>query len=160
VALRADIPGDHIVQLLVSASHNVQVKLEAAHPSMANMRQATVAEAAAAILDETGTSSRNYTVARERISSLHSAGQLGEEQLAAFAAAGQFKEGAAALAILCGLSINVVDRALAQDRPDAVLVMGKAIGMSWPTSLYCGRVRVSAAFRPANPKSANARSPA
>jgi 2-oxo-4-hydroxy-4-carboxy--5-ureidoimidazoline (OHCU) decarboxylase len=59
---------------LSGASHDVQVKLEAAHPSMANMIQAAVAEAATAILDEAGASSRDYTVARERISSLHSAG--------------------------------------------------------------------------------------
>jgi hypothetical protein len=41
---------------------------------MANTIQAAVAEATAAILDETGALSREYTVARERISSLHSAG--------------------------------------------------------------------------------------
>jgi hypothetical protein len=72
---------------------------------MANTIQAAVAEATAAILDETGALSREYTVARERISSLHSAG--------------------------------------------------------WPTTKsICGRVRVRTAFRPANSKSANARSPA
>jgi hypothetical protein len=60
---------------LSGASHDVQVKLQAAaHPSMANMIQAAVAEAATAIRDEAGASSRDYTVARERISSLHSAG--------------------------------------------------------------------------------------
>jgi hypothetical protein len=59
---------------LSGASYDVQVKLEAAHPSMANTIQAAVAEATAAILDETGALSREYTVARERISSLHSAG--------------------------------------------------------------------------------------
>jgi hypothetical protein len=81
--------------------------------------------------------------------------------VAAIAAAGQFEETATALAILCGLSIDTVDRALAQDWPDAVLVMGKAIGMSWPTTKsICGRVRVRTAFCPANSKSANARSPA
>jgi hypothetical protein len=41
---------------------------------MAYTIQAAVAEADAAILDEAGASSRDYKVARERISSLHSTG--------------------------------------------------------------------------------------
>jgi uncharacterized protein (DUF2336 family) len=134
VALRTDIPRDHLLRLLIRASHDVQLKLEAAHPSMANLIQSAVAEAATAILDETSTSSRDYAEARECIGSLHSSGQLGEERVAAFATADQFEETAVALAVLCGLPIDAVDRALAQDRPDAVLVMSKAIGMSWPTT--------------------------
>jgi hypothetical protein len=33
---------------------------------------------------------------------------------------------------------------LVQDRPDAVLVMGKAIGMSWPTTKSIPRMRAGA----------------
>ena len=144
VALRAHIPRDHLLRLLVRASHDVQLKLEAAHPSMANMIQSAVAEAATAILDETSTSTRDYAEARERIGSLHSAGQLGEEHVAAFAAADQFEETVVALAMLCDLPIDAVDRALVQDRPDAVLVTGKAIGMSWPTTKSILRMRAGA----------------
>jgi hypothetical protein len=42
---------------------------------------------------------------------------------------------------LSNLSIDTVDRALARDRPDAVLVMRKAIGVSWPTTKSILRVR-------------------
>lgn len=141
VALRPDIPREHLLRLLVRASHAVQLKLEAAHPSMAQMIQAAVAEAATMILDKSGTLSRDYAAARAYIESLHSAGRLGEDQVAAFAAANRFAETAAALAILCGLPIEAVDRALDQDRPDAVLVMGKATGMSWPTIKAILRMR-------------------
>jgi uncharacterized protein (DUF2336 family) len=134
VALRPDIPREHLLRLLVRASHAVQIKLEAAHPSMAAMIQSVVAAAATMILDNAGTLSRNYAAARARIASLHSAGQLGENDVAAFAAANKFEETAVALAALCGLPIEAVDRAMVQDRPDAVLVMAKAIGMSWPTT--------------------------
>jgi uncharacterized protein (DUF2336 family) len=144
VALRTDIPRDHLLRLLVRASHDVQVKLEAAHPSMANLIQSAVAEAATAILDRTGTSSRDYAEARERVGSLHSAGRLAEEQVADFAKADRFEETAVALALLCGLPIEAVDRALVQDRPDAVLVMGKAIGMSWPTTKSLLRMHAGA----------------
>jgi uncharacterized protein (DUF2336 family) len=133
VALRPDIPRDHLLRLLVRASHAVQIKLEAAHPSLASMIQTAVAEAATMILDEAGTLSRDYVEARAHVELLHTAGRLGENQVAVFAAANQFEETAVALAILCNLPVEAVDRAMLQDRPDAVLVMGKAIGMSWQT---------------------------
>jgi len=134
VALRPDIPRHHLLRLLVRASHAVQLKLEAAHPSMANTIQYAVAEAATMILDKTSTVSRDYAAARKHIESLHSAGRLGENDVAAFATANQFEETTAALAVLCGLPIEAVDRAMVQDRPETVLVMTKAIGMSWSTA--------------------------
>jgi uncharacterized protein (DUF2336 family) len=144
VALRPDIPRDHLLRLLVRASHAVQLKLEAAHPLMANMIQSAVAEAATMILDNASGLSRDYAAARAQIESLQSAGQLGESDVAAFATANQFEETAVALAVLCGLPIEAVDRAMVQDRPDAVLVMGKAIGMSWPTTKAILRMRAGA----------------
>ncbi len=42
----------------------------------------------------------------------------------------RFEETVAALAALCGLPIEAVDRAMTRDRPDAVLVLGKAVGIS------------------------------
>jgi uncharacterized protein (DUF2336 family) len=144
VALRPDIPREHVLRLLVRASHAVQIKLEAAHPSMAHLIQSAVAEAATMILDKTGTLSRDYAEACAQIESLHAAGRLGENHVAAFATANEFEETAAALAVLCDLPIEAVDRALVQDGPDAVLVMGKAIGMSWPTIKAILRMRAGA----------------
>jgi hypothetical protein len=117
----------------VRASHAVQVKLEAAIPSMSNTIQDAVAEAATMILDKIGAPSRDYTAARSYINSLYADGRLGEDDVAGFAAANQFEETATALAVLCNLPVEAVDRAMAQDRPETVLVMTKAIGMSWPT---------------------------
>ncbi len=133
VALRPDIPRQHLLRLLVRASHAVQLKLVAAHPSMAETIQQAVANAATEILDKSGTLSRNYAAARAHIESLRSTGQLGESDVAAFAMTNKFEETTAALAVLCDLPVEVADRAMAQPRPEAVLVMAKAIGMSWPT---------------------------
>jgi len=103
VALRPDIPHQHLLRLLVRASHAVQLKLEAAHPAMAQTIQKVVAEAATRILDESGALPRNYAAARAHVSSLHSAGGLDESAVAAFAADNKFEETTAALATLCGL---------------------------------------------------------
>lgn len=144
VALRPDIPREHLLRLLVRASHAVQTKLEAVNPAMAQTIQSAVAEAATMILDNASTLSRDYKSARAHIESLHSAGQLGENELAGFAAANQFEETTAALAVLCCLSIEAVDRAMTHDRPETVLVMLKAIEMSWPTARAMLRMRAGA----------------
>ncbi len=144
VALRPDIPRQHLVRLLVRASHDVQLKLEAANPSMAITIQSAVAEAATMILEKTKTLSRDYAAARTHIESLHSAGRLGESDVAGFATANQFEEATVALAVLCGLPIEEVDRAMVQDAPETVMVMVKACGMSWPTAKAMLRMRAGA----------------
>ena len=141
VGLRPDIPRQHLLRLLVRASHDVQRKLEAANPSLANTIQDAVAEAATAILEQTDAASRDYAASRARIEALHAASQLGENDVAAFAAANKFEETTAALSILCHLPIEAVDRAMVQDRPETVLLIVKAIGMSWPTVKSILRMR-------------------
>lgn len=144
VALRPDIPREHLSRLLVRASYAVQLKLEAALPAMADMIHSAVAEAATMILDNAKTLSRDYAAAHAHVEALHRAGHLAEKDVATFAAAGQFEETAAALAVLSRLPIEQVDRAMTQDRPDALLVMTKAVGMSWPTTRAILRMRAGA----------------
>ena len=144
VALRPDIPREHLSRLLVRASYAVQLKLEAALPAMSDMIHSAVAEAATMILDNAKTLSRDYTAASAHIESLHRAGKLGEKEVATFAGAGQVEEVTVALAVLCGLPLVQVDRAMGQVRPDALLVMTKAVGMSWPTTKAMLRMRAGA----------------
>jgi uncharacterized protein (DUF2336 family) len=144
VGLRRDIPRHHLMRLLVRASHAVQLKLAAVNPLMSDTIQDAIVEAATMILEKTCTLSRDYAAARTHIESLHAAGRLGERDVAAFATANQFEETAVALAVLCDLPIEAVDRAMGQDRPESVLVMAKALGMSWPTAKAILRIRAGA----------------
>ncbi len=144
VGLRRDIPRQHLMRLLVKASHTVRVKLEATNPAMADMIERAVAEAADSILDKTGAASREYVEARARIDAMRAAGQLGDDEVAAFAKANRFEETAVALAALCGLPIEAVDQAMVQYRPETILIMAKAAGMSWPTAQAILRVRAGA----------------
>ena len=139
VGLRHDIPRHHLLRLLAKASQAVRRKLEAANPSLANAIQDAVSEAATTVLN--GVGARDYAAARRRIESLRVTGQLGENDVAAFAKANQFEETTAALAALCDLPIAVVDRAMAQDQPDAVLIMLKALGMARDTAKAVLRLR-------------------
>ena len=96
------------------------------------------------ILEKTKTLSRDYAAARTHIEPLHSAGRLGESDVAGFATANKFEEATVALAVLCGLPIEEVDRAMVQDAPETVMVMVKACGMSWPTARAMLRMRAGA----------------
>src|SRR5664279_22555 len=141
VGLRPDIPRQHLMRLLVRASHAVQSKLGAGNPAMANLIQDAVAQAATMILEKTGAVSRDYAAARARIEPMHAAGRLGESDVAGFATANQIEETTVALALLCGLAVDAVDRAMAQERPETVLLMAKAVGLSWPTVKAVLRMR-------------------
>ena len=51
-----------------------------------------------------------------------------------FAKDGKYEETVAALSLLCGVPIEVVDRLMAGDRPDPILILCKAAGCGWPTA--------------------------
>jgi len=66
---------------------------------------------------------------------MHDAGELTEAELCGFARAHKFDETTIALSLMCDLPIGLVERALVQDRSEPILVLGKAIGLTWETTL-------------------------
>ena len=65
--------------------------------------------------------------------SLDRAGRLNEAVLAAFCNEGKYEEAVAALAALAKVAVNVADRLMSGNRPDPVLILCKAAGLSWAT---------------------------
>ncbi len=133
IGLRRDIPRHHLLKLLACASHAVRAKLDSAHIMATAVIQNAVAEAANAIQSVTGADSRNYLTACAHVGALHTAGNLDEGEVENFAKMGKFEETTAALALLCDLPIEAVERAMVQDQPESVLIIAKAIGITWPT---------------------------
>jgi uncharacterized protein (DUF2336 family) len=76
---------------------------------------------------------RDYTAARRTVLSLDRAGRLNEAVLAAFCNEGKYEEAVAALAALAKVPVNVADRLMSGNRPDPVLILCKAAGLSWAT---------------------------
>src|SRR5262249_40881087 len=64
------------------------------------------------------------------------AGKLDEAQVLTFAHRGHIKETIAALALMCDLSIDVVQRLANHDEPDALLVLCQGAGFS-PLAARC-----------------------
>jgi len=144
VGLRRDIPRHHLVRLLDKASDAVRQKLAAASPSMAPLIREAVSQAASTVLDHVGAAPRNYGAAVQQIDALRAAGQLSEKNAAAFAAANQFELTVVALAGLCGLPIETVDRAMSDERPDAILIIAKAVGLAADAVTAILRMRAGA----------------
>lgn len=134
VGLREEIPRHHFLKLLTKASASVRQKLEAAHPQYAAEIQRVIAEVAATVQSRAAAASRNYAAARALIESMQIARRLGESDIERFARAGKFEETAVALAVMGGLPIATVERALVQTDAGAILIVAKAMGLSWLTT--------------------------
>lgn len=76
---------------------------------------------------------RDFEPAQRRVLSLHRDGSLGESALLNFAKANKYEEAVAALSAMTGVKIATLDRLIAGDRYDPILIAGKAIGLEWAT---------------------------
>src|SRR5262249_61963302 len=88
---------------------------------------------------------RDYSRAQRTIEALHQEGKLDEAILVNFAQKSQYEETVAALASLCAVPIEVVDRLMAAQRPDPVLILCKSAGWAWSTAKAIITVRPAGA---------------
>ncbi len=143
---RDDLPRPLLMKLLAGASDLVREKLKAAHPEAAV--EEAVREAAGRIQSALRAESPRYALAQAMIDNLHRAGQLRDADVEAFAKAGQFEETATALARLCDLPVETVERAIVNERAESVLVLVKAAALSRATAKAVLRLRAEC-VRPA-----------
>jgi len=132
VGLRTDIPPRLFRQLLMQASDVVQKRLlSQAKPET----QAEIRKVLEQVTDEVAAKAapRNYTAALAAVRAMHKERRLGESDIAEFAKAGRYEETIAALATLCAVPVEVVDRLMSGERADPVLILARAAGFGWPT---------------------------
>jgi len=128
LSLRTDLPPHLFQQLLMRGSDLVQKRLLAqARPEktadIENLPPETTGEA------EPG----SHAAALAAVRALHQDHKLGEADIAEFAESGQYEETIAALATVCAVPVEVVDRLMKGERIDPVLILGRAAGFDWPT---------------------------
>jgi uncharacterized protein (DUF2336 family) len=133
VGSRPEIRRQHFLKLLSTASNSVRAALEAAHPEIADEIRSAVGDVAAAIQEKAATKSRSYAAARKHVEALRAKRVLSDSDVAAFATAGKFEETAVTLAMMCALPIDVIERVMVQDLEETILIVAKAIGLSWST---------------------------
>jgi uncharacterized protein (DUF2336 family) len=133
VGARPELSPALFARLVAKASQAVRMKLIAEHPGHGREVDHAVNEAAGRIQAAATAAKPDYTLAQRIVESLHKSGKLDDERIRSFAKSGRFEETTAALAIRCELPIAFVERAMLQERSETLLVMARAIGLSWST---------------------------
>lgn len=133
VGSRPEIPAHLFLELLAKASHIVRAKLEVAHPRAKREVQQVVAEVADRIRAEAFHGSPDRAAAHTLVEALHWSGELDDSRVRAFAQDGNLDETTVALTLMSGMSLRFVERAMMLEHSETVLVLARAIGLSWST---------------------------
>jgi len=157
VGQRNDLPDRLLKELLAGSVDVVRRRLfDMAEPG----RQAAVAKAMGEISGKADqpAKQRDFAPAQRTILSLYRAGDLDEAALLGFAKAYRYTESVAALSAMSGVPIAAVDRLMAGDRHDPILILAKAIGLEWATVRALVLLRLGPARIPASADIDNVRS--
>ncbi|MEA2903069.1 MAG: hypothetical protein QOI12_456 [Alphaproteobacteria bacterium] len=130
VGARRDLPRQHFLRLLEQASATVRTRLSAENPAAGQAVEGVVSEVVGGIRTETRKVSSHYAAALAEVQANKKAGRLGEAEVYRFAREGRFEETAVALSLLCGVEIDVVERALHERGHEIVLILAKLAGFS------------------------------
>ena len=135
LGLRKDIPRHLFQQLISKASEEVKTKLARERPEMGSQIQTVVTDVAGTIHAKFGPASKSYFAAKRIVGKLHQQNDLNEEKIFEFAYSLKFDETAVALSLLCALPIDVAERALVDENKEAILILAKALDLSWSTTM-------------------------
>jgi uncharacterized protein (DUF2336 family) len=133
VGSRPEIPVPSLSALIAKASAAVRAKLEVAHPRAKAEIRRVVAEAAGRVEARVASTTFDYSAAMASIETLKQMRKLDESVLASFAQAGAFEQVIVVLAVMCNVPLPFVERSMTRDQSENLLVLAKAIGLSWST---------------------------
>jgi uncharacterized protein (DUF2336 family) len=132
---RPDIPRQDLIKLFVDASEAVKHQLVEADPRRAELIKSMVAQATDDIQAKARAGSNDFARAAQEVRELNAAGQLNEDRLIAFADEGSFDKIVAALSVMCDIPIGSVERAFVQKQTEQIVVIARALDLSWATTL-------------------------
>ncbi len=134
VGMRPDIPREHFLKLLASASARVRAKLEAANPQAAKTIREAVSAVASDISREVRENSREHAKAKFNAVRRYRSSELTESHVHAPAREQDFEKTVVAFALYGRFPVDLVERALVDDDPDLVLILAKAAGCTRTTA--------------------------
>ena len=134
VLTRPEISRQHALSLFTRASESVRLKLEEADRRNTKQTRNMLAHALDQVQTKTREQSPGFSAAFSLVKSLHESGKLSESHLTEFARAGKFDETVVAISLIGNLPIGVVERTIANDKSDQLLIVAKSINLSWDTA--------------------------
>src|SRR6202048_1656773 len=134
VGQRDDLSADQLKDLLAGSMDIIRRRLsEVVKPGRQAAIKQAMSELSGAVAVEVVESRRDFAPAQRTILALHGAGELNEAALLGFAKSYKYEESVAALSAMSGVKIATLDRLIAGDRYDPILIVGKTIALEWPT---------------------------
>lgn len=128
---RQDIPRHLFQQLIAKASENAKKKIEGLRPEVASL----VTDVTGTLHSKFGPASKSYFDAKRFVTRQHQDGDLNEKRIFEYAQSHRFEEATVGLALLCSLPVDVAERALTDKSRDVLLILAKALGFAWETTM-------------------------
>jgi uncharacterized protein (DUF2336 family) len=142
VGTRPDLPPALFEKLFDAASDVVRAKLEAEHRHAAGEIDRVVTDVTARLRNEAATQTPQKAARHVLVDSLNRAGKLNAAKLEEFGRAGRVEELVEALALMAHAPVDIVADMLNNPDNESLLIVTKAIGLSWETT------KIIAAARP------------
>jgi uncharacterized protein (DUF2336 family) len=150
VGQRDDLSPPMLKDLLERSAETVRRRLfDAARPEAKATINRVLGEISGVVRPQSGP--RDFMPAQRTIATLHKASELNEAALLGFAKAHQYEEAIAALSAMSGVRIATVDNLVMGERADAILILGKSIGLEWATVRALIVLRLGPARGPSPP---------
>lgn len=132
---RKDIPRHLFQQLIAKASDNTKKRLENGRPELASQIQTSVTDVTGALHSKFGPASKSYFAAKRAVAIENHLGNLNESKIVEYAQSRKLEQATVGLSLLCSLPVDVVERALTNTNPELVLILARALGFSWETTM-------------------------
>lgn len=132
IGQRSDLSGEHLKELLNGTLDVIRRRLS----SVVNPARQVEIKRAMAALEEAALPPgprRDFSGAQRTVLALRREGHLGESALLGFAKAHKYEESVASLSAMSGVRLSILDRLIAGDRYDPILVLGRMLNLGWPT---------------------------
>jgi uncharacterized protein (DUF2336 family) len=133
LGLRVDLPLKFLRDLLRRATEAVRARLAANAPPGLQEEIKKILRTIAGAAGEDESTKRDFSRAEALVKLLYDLHELNDDAIVKFAAAKKFDEIAASLAILNGVTTDLMARLLEGPRSDIVLIPCKSAGLNWPT---------------------------
>jgi len=131
---RSDLPRQHFLKLLETASASVRAKLENANPHAVDAVRDAIDVVATNMQREARKESRRYAVALRDANRCFNAQPITEANIHAHARGQEFDRTVIALTKLGRFPVDLVERALLDKGEEMILILAKAAGCSWTTA--------------------------
>jgi len=132
---RKDIPRHLFQQLIAKAADNAKKRLGSERPEAAGQIESLVTDVTGSLHSKFGPASKTYFDAKRSVAKEYQLGGLTQGKIFEYAQAHRFEEATVGLSLLSSLPGDVVERALVDKNKEMTLILAKALGFSWETTM-------------------------